>query len=667
MNGFFSLVDSSCYQEIKQSCEQWNIGYQLAELLYIPETTTVYLAAAHVKEGRLQQICWSFESIKLNQVPGQLVVRGRFGDTIYLEVEGGTTSLEPDSYNPNDPDNPFEIYDEQVIKPGFRFDLVTQQAVVIPQLDEIIPYLSDGNTPPLQYHFLYFDEGAPPIPKQAHGISLLVGEHLQSNCKFAAAKDWLDLSLPLNGGNLGWQRYQGDQPIAPDESDARRRRLLFAHLENLQAWLKHLHQKNSTESINQARQLLNLIESWLGQRPLTVNKPWEEAVTLDSFEGMPSRLSPMLLCYFDSFSDTKLLLEHCVSVNRRSCSNSHSTYDESNCAPITCFSLLEICLLRSPYRLNALFRYAKEYIGQLNALGDALLSAFEKGENETLSMIRENQAIHIQHLSLKLKENLAIEAKFNVDAAQKALEIARHQLMYYQGLLNVGLIPEEEDNITLLENAMVSQAISQGLHALAQGWMLIPEIMVGIAAHSDVGGGTKIAKSFEGGAAVASTIGSIQSAKANLKSIDANYIRRAQEWTNQKERLTIEVKQLEIQLLAAKRRFAVASQELDIHRLQLDHSQQTLQFLKDKFTGEEFYHWQRQELKKIFHDCYQCCLYLALQTEKACNEEQGYTNQRWLNIPFWNDFYEGLMSGRKLNMAHPKNGTTIHDSKPSSL
>ena len=637
---YFWLLNSTFLPAVRQKYEDWMAGHQLAELLHIEGQGKVYLAWAEVNRGKVQQMGWSSEGVAVTGTP-QLTAEGRYMDSLYLVVENGETTLQPTTLDG------LTIYDPTVIKPGFRFDLATGTAVTLPQIGETLP------DEEISYLFAYHDVGAPLLPRRPEGTSLVVSEQLQNHCHFAAAKDWLDISWNPMVGNNEWHPndIDGTDIHQIKEVTARKRVLLFAQLKNLHQWIKHLHHTNTQESIAQAGQLLSLSERIMGQRPKTIHSPFDEEVNLADFTPLHPGLNRRLLCLYDAFADQRALLDHCLNAYRVSCYTLRPSVSDSNCQPVSCCTPMEMCIPNSPYRFQALLNYAKEYAGQLSAIGDALLGAFEKGEQETLALIREGQAKQIADLSLQIKKNLAIEADWQVQALEKTLEITKTRLMYYQDLINVGLIAEEQDNLSLLDQSMILQAASQMLLISSQPPNYIPKAYTGPMPLLAVPGGPDVAKWIHTGGEVAGIAAGIQSTRASKKGIQGSFVRRQQEWEHQVKVLTIEVKQLEIQILAAKRRLDNARHDLDNHQLQLEHAKANLRFMRQKFTGEELYHWQRRELAQLYHRMYECALQLAYQAQINANIEQGYTQQNWLDGQYWDNYHEGLLAGHKLSMS----------------
>lgn len=629
---YFLLIESRYYEEINQTYQDWESGNNIAELLYQQDKPVSFLAWSKVENGVAGAVQWSPVGIKSEQDPIELVYNGRFQDSLWIEAKNGVTELEELS---DDAGNPVSV------TPGFRFDLATEEVQTLPKIGLEVPDPFNLEDDP--FYFLYHDLGAPRYPKTLDGTVYLISQQLQSNCNFKGAKDWLDYVLHTLNRDNQWDN-------TPDTETSKRKALLLTYLENLLAWAKQLREKNTEESLNQARMVLGLAGKVMGERPKTVRLDWPEPETLSGFSPLASQLNPSLLCLYDEYLTQTEYLTYCLDLRGQSCSPVAGHPSLPGCHSPVCCDPRKDCVPESPYRFLALIGRAKEYANALSALGNSLQSAIEKGDQERLTFLREVQSNQLVHLNLEMKQNLAREAHFQVKALERTLEITQNRLVHTQNLINVGLIAQEQDYITLTQQSMVAQAASQGLNAIAQFVMLFPEIFAPVA--SDVGGGTKTANALQGGAAVASAIAGILQTRAQLKSNDAGNFRREQEWIHQlNDVLTVEVKQIKNQLIAAKLRLLNARKDLDNYQIQIGHSDQTLQYLRDKFTNQDLYNWQENELKKLYYQLYECALQVAYQAEKAYNIERCYAGEQFLNIPLWDNAHQGLLAGEHLTAA----------------
>ena len=128
-------------------------------------------------------------------------------------------------------------------------------------------------------------------------------------------------------------------------------------------------------------------------------------------------------------------------------------------------------------------------------------------------------------------------------------------------------------------------------------------------------------------------------------------MRRNDEWVHQTQILTIEIEQIEQQILGAQRRRDQALHELNSHNRQMENSTQVENFLRDKFTSHELYLFQQKEAAALCYQMYDLSLYAARQAEGAFNFERGHKIRRFVPECAWDSLQEGLMAGERLDLA----------------
>ena len=635
---YFWIINSKHYAKIEQSYKDWdNTNNSQLQLLYMQDKSVSFLAWSKIENGHAGAVQWSSTGIKAAAADIELVYRGRYGDSLWIEAINGTTELVPIP-DPNNASNPIEGTD---IIPSFRFDLVTETVITLPKIGEKLPALIDLKDNP--YYFLYHNLGAPRFPKSLHGTVYSAVKQLQSNCEYKGAKAWLDYVLNALQTDNHWTNDT-------DTTSVKRKLLLLTYVENLLTWSKHLQDSNSKESLNQAKMILSLAGKILGKRPKNVKTEQTDVLSLSDFTPQYPGMNPKLLCLYDDYFTQREFLAHCLNTAGQQCYSLTEVNLNSACLPIDCCSPRKDCVPESPYRFMYLIGRAKEYAGTLSGLGNSLQAAMEKGDQERLTFLREVQSNELVYLNVETRKNLVREAHFQVEALEKTLEITQTRLVHYQNLINVGLIAQEQDYKSLTKDAMIAQAASQALNATAQFVVLVPEGFIGTTT-SDVGGGTKTASSLQGAAAVASTIGGILQTRASLKNYDAGNFRREQEWIHQRNTLTIEIEQIKNQLIAAQLRLLNSETDLNNYQIQIDHSNQTLKYLRDKFTNQELYQWQEKELSQLYYSLFECAMQTAYQAEKAYNIERCYSNEQFINSSIWNNNHRGLLAGEQLSAA----------------
>lgn len=123
------------------------------------------------------------------------------------------------------------------------------------------------------------------------------------------------------------------------------------------------------------------------------------------------------------------------------------------------------------------------------------------------------------------------------------------------------------------------------------------------------------------------------------------------EWRHEVDVITIEIEQIERQILGAERRRDIALRELNNHQREIEHSIEVQNFLRDKFTNEELYLFLAQETSALYRQAYEIALTTARQAERAFNYERGHTSRSFVPDDPWDDLHEGLLAGEGLQLA----------------
>ncbi|MCJ1252886.1 putative Insecticidal toxin complex protein TccB2 [Lignoscripta atroalba] len=167
------------------STTDWDSPDNLPGLLYWSFEPLIHLHWTRVHGGRLCPPRRCEEGIRIDTLPGNLFLDliGRNLDSLILTV-----------VNVNTPSNS---------TPGFRYDIPTDTAVVIPQLKpDVFPPSSLPRSLAAYPWFVFFEPGKPLIPVTPFGTTLAIAGALHSNCQFESALKWCQVAFdPLKRDN----------------------------------------------------------------------------------------------------------------------------------------------------------------------------------------------------------------------------------------------------------------------------------------------------------------------------------------------------------------------------------------------------------------------------------------------------------------------------------
>ncbi|MGE5827900.1 MAG: hypothetical protein ACM30G_05980, partial [Micromonosporaceae bacterium] len=388
--------------------------------------------------------------------------------------------------------------------------------------------------------------------------------------------------------------------------------------------------------------------------------------TVANFEPRPAPLNPRLMSLYERTADRLGLVHRCLNAQRRRIGRPIIDMPyvgddprrdgwfcvDCGCAACECPSCCDA------YRFVFRVGKALELAADVRMLGAELIGAFEKGDAEHLAALRASHERQLLELALDVRKNQWREADWTVQALQKTKEGAQTRLRYYQKLIADGLNAGETGYLALTGVSMASRAAGNVLEAIAQGIGVTPDMWVGIAGIAgtpvelnQLPVGVKLASGFVTGARILNAVADIANTSAGVSLTQGGWERREAEWRHQVEVISIEIEQIERQILAAERRRDIALRELNNHQRQIEHSTETQNYLRDKFTNEDLYLFLQQETGALYRQAYELAVASARVAERAFNFERGFTTRRFLPERAWDSLHEGLLAGERLQVA----------------
>ncbi len=661
------------YDPVQQTSTVWQDPTQLPQLLAWPSAPTVRLAWCRVHDGQFGQPRRSASPVRVDPTSSSdLQFLGRTADLLSFAVTNGIVL--PGRADPS--------------PPGFRYDIAADDAVVLPQVaaPPTPPTFLGSLDLPAYPDFLFFAPGAPLYPLSPFSPSLLIATALRGHCRFEAALAWYREAFdPLRQDCIWIDCQTLDTPriVVPpsgqgaccDATDvscdqARHRAVVLHYLETLVEWSDALrHRGNSPEAFQQAWALLDVAERILGRPPRPVRlEPPATPATVASFTRAYPSLNPRLVDLYETVADRLSLIRTCQSArrlpDRRTNGEAHYFGDDparegwrglADC----CAQADDWCRMLSPYRFAVLIQKAQDYAARVQEFGGAFQAAVEKGDAELLASLRAGQEREILSLGLAAQEDTWRDADWAIEALQKTKAISQTNLNYYQGLIQAGLIGQETAYQDLTIASTVTRGIAETIEASSGASSALGNYFTGIAGfggsplvYSQLPApGSPAADAFAAGARILIAAADATGTIAGLELTEAGWTRRLQEWNHQVDVLTIEIQQIERQILAAQRRRGKALRDLNTHERQIEHAAEVQNFLRDKFTAPELYLYLQKETAGLHRRMYELALDAARQAEHAFNLERGHTTRHFLPDCAWDDLHQGLLAGERLGLA----------------
>ncbi|MEO5891149.1 MAG: neuraminidase-like domain-containing protein [Ferruginibacter sp.] len=416
-----------------------------------------------------------------------------------------------------------------------------------------------------------------------------------------------------------------------------------------------------------------------------------------------------IITYWDTVADRLFKIRHCQNIEGtfRKLALFEPAIDPALLAQAAAagLSMNEIFYSSSSKRINYRFQYilqkANELCSEVKGLGAALLNAIEKKESELIARIRAGQEVNMLQMMSDIKERQVLEARINMEGLVKNRETSVKRREHYLQLLGIEdtkipaieFLEETADSNTYINETIIPEVPVDVDVTVVEGGergvKLIPKekeeldkmelayfFQLGVSTHEAIAGiahslptatinGTPMgvgATVAWGGqnlgfasSAMAKVLGIISAQltyESNRASKMASYIRRDQDWVMQANMAAREIIQIDKQILGAQIRVQIAQKELANHQKQIENAQETETFLYAKFTNEELYQWQKEQLLLLHRQSYQLAYDLAIKAEEAYRYEQGIdTSSRVIQFNYWDNHTNGLMSGEKLQFA----------------
>jgi hypothetical protein len=341
--------------------------------------------------------------------------------------------------------------------------------------------------------------------------------------------------------------------------------------------------------------------------------------------------------------------------------------------------------LNSPmpnYRFYYLLQKALELCSEVKALGNAFLSAKEKGDAEALSQLRARHESSIHNLVIEVKKQQLDEAGKALDALQQSRKGPVYRLQHHLKLIGedlgkvpdenadfgelvdqieqpvnesgLKLIPFEKEEMDKSGEAATKQEDIGAIEVLASILNIIPSFSVdlkpiGIGAGMSFGGSNlgsatqAVARSNQ----IVVANRTYQSTNAGKK---ASFLRQLQDRVQQANVAGYEIKNIDKQMVTQQIRISIAQQEITNQQKQIDNAQEVEEFLRNKYTNQDLYAWMDSQIKTLYHQAYSLAYDLAKRAEKVFRFERGLTTSNFIQYGYWDAAYDGLFSGERLHM-----------------
>jgi Tc toxin complex TcA C-terminal TcB-binding domain/Neuraminidase-like domain/Salmonella virulence plasmid 28.1kDa A protein len=525
--------------------------------------------------------------------------------------------------------------------------------------------------------------------------------------------------------------------IARSRPTAYMKWVVMKYIDNLIAWGDNLFRQDTIETLNQATQLYILAGHILGPRPEIIPKrgktqpksymdlvnEWDafsnaivdlelifpfsnQIEAAGVFDGKPHYVNiygfattlyfcipdnPKLLEYWDTVADRLFKIRHCLNIEGifRKLSLFEPPIDpallvQAAAQGLSISSVLNDLSTPMPnYRFNYLLQRALEVTSEVKSLGSALLSALEKKDGESLSILRAQHDTRMQNLMMKVRNKQLEEAKASLTSLEQNRKAPEYRLQYYLQLIGkkvnvpavdaeftvlddppkpevnddsgLKLIPFEVEEIKKAKLSADLQIAVGVVETLASILSLIPNESIFIKPFG-VGAGFMIGGSDFQNSAIAVARGlqigvnhtSFQSSAAARK---AGFTRQLQDRYFQANLAGHELMQIDKQVTAQTIRRDLAQLEIDNHLCQIEQTQEVEDFIRSKYSNEQLYQWMGDQVKGLYYQAYSFAYDLAKKAEKVFRFEMGLSTSDFIKFGYWDSAKDGFLAGEQLYLA----------------
>ena len=491
--------------------------------------------------------------------------------------------------------------------------------------------------------------------------------------------------------------------IARMREVAYQKNVLIKYIQTLIDWGDQLFRQESLESLTEATQLYVLAKEILGPRPASIPRKVDNPVKtfyqlqaegIDDFGNVvkeienllpPSPSTPSagtetpemphidllyfcipnnanLLTLWDTVEDRLYKVRHCMNIEGvvRQLPLFAPPIDpgllvKAAAAGLDIGAAIADLNAAAPlYRFSFMIQRAYDFCNDVKALGNALTQALERGDAESLAILR---STHEQVMLARVREvrNRQIdEAVRALEALEESRHVVEERQAYYSRLARDGLNEWETASLVMTGGAIIAEIVATVLNAIATGTNIIPEVNFGASGFGGSPhvtatiGGHGASRAIQAGAAVSTGVGSALQLGAAMSATIGAHNRRAEEWRHLLRLAEKELPQIDKQVLAADIRRDIAVKELANQETQIEQAKELDEFLRSKYTNTELYDWMVGEVATTYFQSYQLAYDLAKRAERSFRYELGLTDSGYIQFGYWDSLRKGLLSGDRL-------------------
>jgi hypothetical protein len=297
------------------------------------------------------------------------------------------------------------------------------------------------------------------------------------------------------------------------------------------------------------------------------------------------------------------------------------------------------------YRFPYLLEKAKAFTANVQAFGGSLQAALERKDGEELALLQATQQQQLLALTTKAKQWELDSAQTNLEATERRRTAMENRRAHYAGLLSTGLNEWEVAQTVATHMTSVIKGGSAIMAFISGGLGLIPQIGSPFAMKY---GGAELKELPEKVAFGLQMLAEVAGAVATSAAVEAGWDRRAEDWTFQRDQAVDELSQIEKQIEAAQIARDLAEHAVQLHERNIEHNEEQLAYLADKFSGLGLYTWLASELQRTYREAHNMAYRMARYAEQAYRFERDDYETELLSGQYWETSRAGLLAGNTL-------------------
>lgn len=278
------------------------------------------------------------------------------------------------------------------------------------------------------------------------------------------------------------------------------------------------------------------------------------------------------------------------------------------------------------YRFKVLIERAKQIAAQAQQLESLFLSSLEKLDAENYSQLRARQDLQTSKATVKLQDLRITQANSERSLADLQLGKVNFMKTHFDDLIESGWNNFEISSLALMEASVAGQ---------------IAAAILSIAATAANVGTAAMGSTQDFGSNAVSLFASSASAQGSIFSQMASYQRREEEWQFQSALADQDIGIANQQIKIADDNIRIVTQEREIAQINVDHAQDSYEFLKTKFTNAALYNWMSNVLERS----YSYMLNLATSVAKTAEGQLYFERQEQAGPFVMDDYWETPNNG----------------------